>query len=125
MSSSTRPPGTSWPNTFNLLLKRSPCYNVRMKPEVANAMAQPKILEGTGEELQRHLQQFPNDRFLLTPLPVTSTQGPEEEQSDEGSLFDLLSDYIGSVEGNGESNAANHSELFKDYVQAKRKEGHL
>lgn len=28
-------------------------------------MAPPEILEGTGEELQRHLEQHPNERFRL------------------------------------------------------------
>lgn len=31
-------------------------------------MARPKILEGTGEELQRHLQQHPTERFRLVPM---------------------------------------------------------
>ena len=88
-------------------------------------MAQPKILEGTGEELQRHLEQFPNDRFRLTPLTVSQAEDAPKEPPGDGSLFDLLGDYIGSVEGSGESNAERHSELFKEYVVKKHKEGHL
>lgn len=88
-------------------------------------MARLKILEGTGEELQRHLAQFPNDRFRLTSLPARPDEDAAEEQLSDGSLFDLLGDYIGSVEGNGEDNAERHSERLKDYVQDKQREGRL
>ena len=85
-----------------------------------------QMLEGTGEELQRLLVQFPNDRFRLVPLSA-----PEAESelcptaSEEGSLFDLLGGYVGCVEGSGENNAARASELFTEYVDKKHKEGHL
>lgn len=33
-------------------------------------MTQPKIYEGTGEELQQHLKQHPHERFRLILLPI-------------------------------------------------------
>lgn len=45
----------------------------RMPPEGKN-MTQPQIYEGTGEELQKHLQQHPRDRFRLILLPTISEQ---------------------------------------------------
>jgi hypothetical protein len=89
-------------------------------------MAQPQMLEGTGEELQRLLAQFPHDRFRLVPLPVVGVENGQNGSTVEaGSLYDLLGDYVGSIEGNGENNAARASELFTDYVARKHIEGHL
>jgi hypothetical protein len=89
-------------------------------------MAQPPTLEGTGEELRRMLEQFPNERFRLVPLPVTEMDIVQNGMTAEaGSLYDLLGDYIGSVEGSGENNAARASELFTEYVVKKHKEGCL
>lgn len=89
-------------------------------------MALPQMLEGTGEELQRLLAQFPHDRFRLVPLPVAGAEnGQNGSAAETGSLYDLLGDYVGSVEGNGENNAAHASELFTEYVARKHNEGHL
>ena len=89
-------------------------------------MAQPQMLEGTGEELQRMLEQFPNERFRLVPLPVVDAENEQNGNAAEaGSLYDLLGDYVGSVEGNGEKNAARASELFTEYVVKKHNEGNL
>ena len=89
-------------------------------------MAQPQMLEGTGEELQRMLEQFPNERFRLVPLPVVNAQTEHNgSATEEGSLYDLLGDYVGSVEGNGENNAARASELFTEHLVKKHNEGHL
>ncbi|MCW3054939.1 MAG: hypothetical protein JWN14_4109 [Chthonomonadales bacterium] len=44
-------------------------------------MVQPKVLEGTGEELQRILAQFPHERFRLVSLP---TKKLTIEQSESG-----------------------------------------
>jgi hypothetical protein len=47
-------------------------------------MAQPRMFEGTGEELQRHLQQYPNERFRLVPIAKgTSLDGFEAQASPE------------------------------------------
>ena len=90
-------------------------------------MAQPQVLEGTGEELQRMLAQFPHERFRLVPLPAAETTIEQKESNteQEGSLYDLLGDYIGSVEGSGENSAAQVSELFTEYVVKKHAEGKL
>jgi len=90
-------------------------------------MAPPQVLEGTGEELQRLLAQFPHERFRLVPLPAKEVTIEQSESSAEeaGSLYDLLGDYIGSVEGNGENNAARVSEIFTEYVVKKHTEGNL
>ena len=90
-------------------------------------MAQPQMLEGTGEELQRMLAQFPHERFRLVPLPKTEATIEQNESNSEegGSLYDLLGDYIGSVDGSGENSAARVSELFTEYVVKKHAEGNL
>jgi hypothetical protein len=89
-------------------------------------MAQSKMLEGTGEELQRLLEQYPKERFRLVPLPeIEAENGHDEEELEGDSLYDLLGDYIGSVEGSGENNAERASELFTEYVVKKHNEGHL
>ena len=89
-------------------------------------MVQLQTLEGTGEELKRMLEQFPNERFRLVPLPLVNAENGEDGSAAEaGSLYDLLGDYVGSVEGNGENNAARASELFTEYVAKKHNEGHL
>ena len=90
-------------------------------------MAQPQTIEGTGEELQRMLAQFPHERFRLVPLPEPEMESEQNANvSDEaGSLYDLLGDYVGCVEGSGESNAARASEIFTEYVVKKHAEGHL
>jgi hypothetical protein len=86
----------------------------------------PQMLEGTGEELQQILEQFPKDRFRLVRLPsVDIENGQHRRATEEGSLYDLLGDYVGSVEGSGENNAAQASTLFTEYVAKKHKEGHL
>ena len=86
-------------------------------------MAQSAMLEGTAEELQRLLAQFPHNRFRLVPLPVTGAEnGQNGSATEAGSLYDLLGDYIGSVEGNGENNGERASELFTDYVVKKHNE---
>ena len=72
------------------------------------------------------LEQFPNERFRLVPLPLVNAENGEDGSAAEaGSLYDLLGDYVGSVEGNGENNAARASELFTEYVAKKHNEGHL
>ena len=61
-------------------------------------MAKPNILEGKGEDLQRHLQQYPNERFWLIPISNGTLPEPcdaplrEEPFSldEEGRLFDEL-----------------------------------
>lgn len=90
-------------------------------------MAQPQVLEGTGEELQRMLAQFPHERFRLVPLPETEATIEQSagDVEEEGSLYELLGDYIGSVEGNGENNAARVSEIFTEYVVKMHTEGNL
>lgn len=89
-------------------------------------MALPQIYEGTGAEIQRLLEQYPNERFRLVPIPPTEAENRHNDNALEaGSLFDLLGDYVGCVEGNGENNAARASELFTEYVVKKHKEGHL
>ncbi len=89
-------------------------------------MAQSQILEGTGEELKRLLEQFPSERFRLIPLPVTDTENePNVNALETGSLYDLLGDYVGCVEGSGANNAARVSELFAEHVVKKHSEGTL
>ncbi len=89
-------------------------------------MAQLQTLEGTGEELQQMLEQFPTERFRLIPLPAPDARnGQNGDAAETGSLYDLLGDYVGSVEGDGQSNAARASELFTEYVVKKRDEGTL
>ena len=89
-------------------------------------MVPPHVLEGTGEDLQRVLEQFPKDRFQLVRLPGSETEQEQEGNADEsGSLYDLLRDYVGSVAGSGENNAARASDLFTDYVVKKHKAGQL
>ena len=89
-------------------------------------MAQPKVFEGTGAELQRMLVEFPQDRFraiqLLDAEPAVNLQDDDEPAY---SLFDLLGDYVGSVDGSADGSAARVSELFAEYVVQKRNEGHL
>ncbi|MCW3097223.1 MAG: hypothetical protein JWL77_2841 [Chthonomonadaceae bacterium] len=103
------------------------CYNGINQREDDGTMAQPQMLEGTGEELQRMLAQFPHERFRLIPLSEPEAESEQNENSSEetGSLYDLLGDYVGCVEGSGESNAARASELFTEYVVKKHAEGHL
>ena len=89
-------------------------------------MTRPPMFEGTGEELQRFLEQFPQERFRLVPLSTLEAENVQNgNATEEGSLYDLLQGYIGSVEGSGENNAARASELFTEYVVKKHKEGHL
>jgi hypothetical protein len=90
-------------------------------------MAQPQMLEGTGEELQRMLVQFPHERFRLVFLPKTEDpiDQSENKSAEAGSLYDLLGDYIGSVAGSGENSAARASELFTDGVVKRHVEGNL
>ena len=65
-------------------------------------MAQTQMLEGTGEELQRLLEQFPKERFRLVPLTSPET---EKERNDaavtEESPYDLLENYLGSLRETG------------------------
>jgi hypothetical protein len=90
-------------------------------------MAQPQTWEGTGEELQRVLTQFPHARFRLIPLSEPEVESGQNENGSEetGSLYDLLGDYVGCVEGSGESNATRVSELFTEYVVKKHERRHM
>ncbi|HZT40745.1 MAG TPA: hypothetical protein VFA07_01080 [Chthonomonadaceae bacterium] len=42
-------------------------------------MAHSNIVEGTGEELLHHLEQFPHDYFRLIPLPKPQENGKERK----------------------------------------------
>ena len=89
-------------------------------------MALPSITEGTGEELQRLLEQHPTERFRLVALPAEDpTTGSTVEIGKAGSLYDLLGDFVGCIEGSGENNASRASDLFAEHLAAKRKAGHL
>jgi hypothetical protein len=84
-------------------------------------MAQPKIIEGTGEELQDYLKQAPKERFRLIHL------SSEEAQASEGnngrSLTEALKNYIGSAHYGDANLSENTSDKFaKLLAQKYRKE---
>lgn len=58
-------------------------------------MAQPHVLEGTGEELQRMLAQFPHERFRLVPLPQTETTIDKNSAEQEDSLLGRINQRSG------------------------------
>jgi hypothetical protein len=74
------------------LVKRAIMVN-KMDPEVKH-MAQPKMIEGTGEELQDYLRQAPLDRYRLIRISevhlASNGDGPNKQ-----SLAEALQDYIG------------------------------
>ncbi|HZO86736.1 MAG TPA: hypothetical protein VFB38_00250 [Chthonomonadaceae bacterium] len=57
-------------------------------------MALPKMIEGTGEELQDYLKQAPQERFRLIHLPAQKASPPENSLKGQ-SLAEALKDYIG------------------------------
>ncbi|HZO88517.1 MAG TPA: hypothetical protein VFB38_09260 [Chthonomonadaceae bacterium] len=96
-------------------------------------MAPPQVIEGTGEELQRHLAQFPNERFLLVPLSSSGVDTAQEKTQEaelspvaEGEILaDFLGDFIGCIQGSGANNSENTGQKFTEYLVKKHKEGHL
>jgi hypothetical protein len=55
----------------------------------ARTMAQPQVLEGTGEELEPMLKRMPKQRFRLILLPGEEGQAepPEPTQEERGQLL--------------------------------------
>lgn len=50
-------------------------------------MAKPKVLEGTGEELEPQLKQYPKQRFRLVPLEPEIDNAPVQEPDPTLALF--------------------------------------
>ena len=81
-------------------------------------MAQSKIIEGTGEELQDYLKQAPKERFRLISLPALEDSEPSDDIP--ANLEDTLKKYIGSSEY-GEGNLSeNTGKRFAELLAAKK-----
>lgn len=95
---------------------------ITLPPEIEGPLAEQARQQGTTAEslavetLRKAFQQLPDE---LSPGESLDEPPPSE------SLYDALKDYIGVVEGTGESFSENCGERFTDYLVEKKRRGHL
>jgi hypothetical protein len=88
---------------------------IRLTPDIETALEQQAKRRGTTPE-QLALEAL-GSMFLPPP--------PSESSSEKATLFDLLSGYIGTVEGTGETLSENCGQRFSEELVAKHERGHL
>jgi hypothetical protein len=94
-----------------------------MEPEVTNKMAQPKMIEGTGEELQDYLKQVPRERFRLIHLSGDEAVQGVENGLNGQSLAEALKGYIGTADFGDANLSEDTGKKFADLlVEKHRKE---
>lgn len=71
-------------------------------------MAQPKMIEGTGEELQDYLKQVPRERFRLIRILEEATPPTNGNGQKGQSLAEALQGYIGTANF-GEANLSENT----------------
>ena len=78
-------------------------------------MAQARVLEGTGLELQKMLARHPNDRFRLVPLPISEN----EDNKAPASLADIFAGRIGGLHGGGKAWSEDTGKAFAEGMKRK------
>ena len=71
-------------------------HNTNSMDSEVKHVAQPKMIEGTGEELQVYLRRTPRDRFRLIRISEEAPNSDGDDQTDR-SLAEALQGYIGSA----------------------------
>ncbi len=87
---------------------------IRLTSDIEAAFAREAQRQGTTPE-----------RLALDSLGKLFLQTPSDTSSQESSLFDFLSGYIGTVEGTGEALSENCGQRFADGLVAKQEQGRL
>lgn len=83
-----------------------------------------KDIEGPLTEQARKRGMTP-EQLALETLREIFAKPLLQERQEEGTLFDFLSGYIGTVEGSGEDVSRIGSQLFTDSLVEKKRRGHL
>jgi hypothetical protein len=88
---------------------------IRLTPDIETALEQQAKQQGTTPE-----------RLALDALgSVFLQRSPPGLSAEQGTLFDFLSGYIGTVEGTGEALSENCGQRFSEELVAKHERGHL
>jgi hypothetical protein len=87
---------------------------IRLTSDIETALAQEAQRQGTTPE-----------RLALDSLEKLFLPAPSDTSSGEGSLFDFLSGYIGTVEGTGEALSENCGQHFAEGLVVKQEQGRL
>ena len=84
-------------------------------------MGHAESIEGTWDELASHAAEFRGKRLRLTIIDELTPHVAVEGQS----LADMLGDFIGCVNGNGENNSDDTGLKFAEYVHSKHRDNRL
>lgn len=88
---------------------------ITLPPEIEGPLAEQARLRGT----------TPESLVVETLRKAFVAAEAEQASPQEGTLYDRLVGYIGTVEGTGETNSQNCGERFTEYLLEKKRRGHL